>query len=222
MGRGYSQFCPVAKAAEVFAERWTPLILRELLLGSHRFNELRQGMPLVSQSLLTGRLRSLEREGIVERRLAENGRTSEYHLTPTGEEFRPIVELLGAWGYRWAIGHLKPGDLDAETLMWFFHRRILVDKLPEHRVVVRFQFRDDPHRFWWLVLERPTVDLCLRDEGFDVDLFVTADLAALTHVYLGLQDLAKVIANRLIEIEGPRTLARAFQQWIGITAFAPP
>jgi DNA-binding HxlR family transcriptional regulator len=183
--RGYGQFCPVAKASEIFAERWTPLIMRELLCGSHRFGELRHGVPLVSQSLLTQRLRALEHEGVVERRRASDGHAWEYHLTPAGREFGQIVESLGAWGYRWALSELRQEDLDPEALMWFIHWHIHTEKLPQRRLVIRFEFADGRKKLWWLILNRPTVDLCLRDEGFEVDLVVKTNLMALTQVYLG-------------------------------------
>jgi DNA-binding HxlR family transcriptional regulator len=217
--RGYGQFCPVAMAAEVFAERWTPLILRELLHGSRRFGELRLGLPLVSQSLLTQRLRALEHAGVLERRPA--GRGWEYHLTPAGEELRPVVDLLGAWGYRWTAPPLRAEDLDPGLVLWFLHRLVKVEALPPRRVVVRFDLRDDPARLWWLVLKRPEVDLCLRDEGFDVDLFVTADSKVLTDAIMGYAELKGAIRQGLVEIDGPRALARAFPDWIGVTAFAP-
>jgi hypothetical protein len=164
------------------------------------------------------RLRSLERAGVVERRPA--GRGWEYHLTPAGEELRPVVELLGAWGYRWAGAELRGEDLDPGLLLWFLHRLINVEALPARRVVVRFEVRDDRvRRWWWLVLKRPEVDLCLRDEGFDVDLFVTADATTLAAAILGRVELRRAIRQGLVEVDGPRALARAFPDWIGVTPF---
>lgn len=217
--RGYLQFCPIAKAAEVFAERWTPLILRELLDGSHRFGELRRGMPLISQSLLSQRLKSLERDGVIESQRAPDGRSCEYHLTPAGEALRPVVELLGAWGHRWTVDQLRDEDFDPAVLMWFLHRLILTDRLPKRRVVVRFEFREGRHRLWWLILDGPEVDLCLRDEGFDVDLYVLADPRALANAILGRRDLGQTISAGLVEVEGPRDLVRAFPSWIGTSSF---
>src|ERR687887_1928441 len=139
--RGYSQFCPVALACEVFAERWTPLIVRELLAGSHRFSELQRGLPGIPRALLVQRLGSLERAGLVERRPARTGRGWEYHLSVAGEELRPVVESLGRWGWRWAAWELQPDNLDSKLLMWFVRRRIRVDRLPPERVTVRLEFR---------------------------------------------------------------------------------
>jgi len=218
--RGYAQICPLAKAAEVFAQRWTPLILRELFNGSHRFSELRQGMPLVSQTLLVQRLRSLEHAGVIERRRSVDRGASEYHLTPAGEELRPVIEWLAGWGYRWAINRLSPEDLELGSLMWFISREIQVDRLPSRRVVVQFEFPKERKRLYWLVLNRPNVDLCLTDLGFETDLFVTADTEVLASVYLGRIDLREAIQQGLIVVEGNGDLARVFPEWIGITPAA--
>jgi DNA-binding HxlR family transcriptional regulator len=217
---GYGQFCPVAKGAEVFAERWTPLILRELMCGSHHFNQLQRGVPRMSHSLLAQRLRSLERAGIVERRPAPTGRGWKYHLTPAGEELAQVVERLGAWGQRWAVDQLEPDDLDPALLLWAIHRDMHVDLLPERRVVVQFDFPDRPKERVWLILKRPEVEVCIKDYGLDVDLLVTADLLALTKVYLGRLELLDAIKVGLVELDGPLALRRAFPSWIGVSAFA--
>jgi DNA-binding HxlR family transcriptional regulator len=216
---GYGQFCPVAKAAEVFSERWTPLILREMLHGSHRFSELQRGLPRVSQSLLAGRLKRLERDGVIERRRGIADRGWEYHLTPAGEEAGQIVEALGAWGYRWASAQLRADDLDPDVLLWFIHRHVHVERLPARRVVVQFDLRDHRKKHWWLILKRPEVELCIRDEGFEVDLMVTTDTLALTQVYLGRVPLAQAIAGGTVVVDGPRDLARGLVRWIGVSQY---
>jgi DNA-binding HxlR family transcriptional regulator len=216
---GYGQFCPVALAAEVFAERWTPLILRELLCGSHHFSELTQGLPRISHGLLAQRLRQLERDGIVERRPTARGRGWLYYLTPAGEEFTQVVERLGEWGQRWAVDSLDPENLDPALLMWAMHRDIKRDALPAERVVVRFDFRGVKDRFW-LILTRPEVDVCLKDPGIEVDLLVSADLMAMTKVYLGRLGVAEVIDQGLVELDGPPRLVRAFPSWVGVGGFA--
>lgn len=219
--RGYGQSCPLSKGAEIFAERWTPLILRELLRGSHRFSEFQRGIPQISQSLLTQRLRSLEREGVIERRAAREGRGWEYHLTPAGEEFGQVVEPLGSWGYRWALGHISSEDLDPESLMWFIHRQVNVDRLPDRKVVVRFAFTDDPKgRSFWLILHRPEVELCLRDEGFAEDIEARTDMLTLNRVLLGQMDLQVAIGRRLIEVDGSSILTRDLPNCIGTSPFA--
>jgi DNA-binding HxlR family transcriptional regulator len=226
--QGYRQFCPVALGAEVFAERWTPLILRELLLGSHRFSELRRGLPRISRNLLTQRLASLEEAGLIERRRRSNGRGFDYYLTLAGEELRPVVIALGTWGYKWAASTLRPDNLDPGLLMWFLRRRVRVENLPERRVVIRFDFRaQGGGSFWleelqsfWLILERPMVDLCLSDPGFETDLTVDADVAGLTRVYLGHISLTQAMRHRSVEVFGRGELRNDFRNWIGISPFA--
>jgi DNA-binding HxlR family transcriptional regulator len=223
--KGYGQFCPVAKACEIVAERWTPLILRELLCGSTRFSQLQRGVPLMSRTLLAQRLRELEAAGVVTSTPRARGRGREYRLTPAGEELRSLVEDLGAWGQRWATRRLDPRDLDAELLAWDLHRRINVDRLPPERVVVRFDLRGVPRgqpgrKTWWLVLERAEVDLCLKDPGHEVDVVVRADLAALTRVWMGDLAWSEAIRDGRIALDGPRELVRAFPGWLGLSLFA--
>lgn len=218
--KGYGQFCPVAKAAEIFAERWTPLLLRDLLKGPRRFSELQDGVPRMSQSVLVQRLRALERAGIVTRRQSPAGKGWEYTLTPAGQEFGEVVERLGEWGMRHAVDKLGPDDLDPRFLMWAIEGHLHVGALPERRVVVQFEFRGTPNERWWLVLERPVVDLCLEDHGFEPDLFVIADLRAMTEVYLGRLGLAQAMEVGLVAVHGSRALVRAFPHWIGVSSFA--
>lgn len=218
----YGQFCPVAKATEVVAERWTPLVIRELLSGSHRFNDLRRGLPQMSPSLLTQRLRALERAGIVERRRPATGRGWEYHLTVAGEELRPVVMGLGTWGARWVRSDLSADDLDSGLLMWDMRRRLRLDALPKSRVVVHFEFPQEPsaRHNYWLIIDCPEVDLCLQFPGFDDDLKVSADLAALTAVWMGDRSYESALASGDVRIDGPRELCRAFPGWLARSVFA--
>jgi DNA-binding HxlR family transcriptional regulator len=222
----YGQFCPVAKAAEIVAERWTPLVLRELLCGSRRFADLHRGMPLMSRALLVQRLQQLEHAGIVRSTPKTRGRGREYALTPAGEELRPVIEQLGEWGQRWARSQLRREDLDPGLLMWDIHRRLNLDRLPERRVVVRFDFRGVPRASrcpttWWLILQRPEVDLCLKDPGFEEDLAVNADVAALTRVWMGDVRLADAMRQGLISLDGLPMYRRAFPTWLALSSFAP-
>jgi DNA-binding HxlR family transcriptional regulator len=223
--KGYGQFCPVAKAAEIFAERWTPLVLRELVCGSRRFSDLRRGVPLMSRTLLAQRLRQLEDAGIVRSTAKLKGRGREYFLTPAGEELRPLIEGLGEWGQRWARSQINADDLDPGLLMWDIHRRLNVERLPARRVVVLFDFRGVPKawrtvRSFWLILQRSQIDLCLKDPGFAVDLVVDADLAALTKVWMGDVRLVDAMRSRLFRLEGPTVLVRAFPAWLALSGFA--
>src|SRR4029450_4983484 len=223
--KGCGQFCPVAKAAEIVAERWTPLVLRELLCGSRRFCDLHRGVPLMSRTLLAERLQQLEDAGIVRSVAKPRGRGREYHLTEAGEELRPIIECLGEWGQRWARAQVDRGDMDPGLLMWDIHRGVNVEALPPRRVVVRFDFRGVPStmrcpRTWWLVLERPEVDLCLKEPGFLDDIVVSADLQALIRVWMGDVRLTETVRAGLIRLDGPRSLVRAFPSWLGVGELA--
>lgn len=223
--KGYGQFCPVAKAAEIFAERWTPLVLRELVSGSRRFSDLHHGVPLMSRTLLAQRLRQLTDAGIVESSAKASGRGREYHLTPAGEEFRPLIEALGEWGQRWARSKISAHDLDPGLLMWDIRRRVNIERLPSHRVVVFFEFRGVPRpsrtvRRYWLILERPDVDLCLKEPGYDVDLAVDADVAALTKVWMGDVRLGDAMRAGLVRLDGSLALRRAFPGWLALSGFA--
>jgi DNA-binding HxlR family transcriptional regulator len=223
--KGYGQFCPVAVASEIFAERWTPLILRELFCGSRRFNEIRRGVPLISRSLLVQRLRELEDGGVVSSRPLPGARGREYTLTRAGEEFREVVDGLGAWGQRWAIGQFDPDNLDVGVLMWNVRRGIELDRLPPGRTVVRFDLRGaaahcKAMRTWWVVLQRPEVDLCLRDPGFEVDLVVAAEAATMARVWMGQLSFAQAVRSGGLRVDGPRALVQAFPGWLRLSHYA--
>jgi DNA-binding HxlR family transcriptional regulator len=223
--KGYGQFCPVAVASEIFAERWTPLILRELFSGSRRFSEIRSGMPLISRTLLTQRLRELEDAGVVESTPLPAGRGREYQLTRAGEEFREVVERLGAWGQR-HVGHqFAPDNLDPALLMWAMHRRVNVSRLPKPRVVLRFEFRGLPARCLqvrtaWMVLEKSGADVCMRDPGFEVDVVVHGEVAALARVHTGHLRFAEGVRAGTIRVEGPRALVQELPRWLLPSHFA--
>jgi DNA-binding HxlR family transcriptional regulator len=221
---GYGQFCPVAVAAEVFAQRWTPLILRELCAGRCHFNEIHRGIPLISRSLLTSRLRWLESAGVLTSVTAGAGRVRQYRLTEAGAEFKAAIDALGTWGQRWSV-RVDRQNLDADFLMWQLHHRLARDRLPEQRVVVLFSFSGVPRKRrgpnkYWLVLERPEVELCLTDPGHEVDLFVEADLRAFAHVWLGDAPLGAAVRDRAIRLSGPRQLVQAFPGWLLLSRFA--
>jgi DNA-binding HxlR family transcriptional regulator len=216
----YGQFCPVAMGAEIFAERWTPLILRELLAGSHRFNDLHRGLPRISRNLLTQRLHSLQKSGIIEQRDAASGHGHEYRLTESGRELGVVIESLGTWGYRWASKDLTDEHLDPDFLMWALRRMIRVDALPEMRVVCLFRFREYRDRFYWLVLQRPEADLCLSDPGYEVSLEIDAEVAALARVYLGHVALLQAMRAGDIEVHGAPRHRNALASWLGVTHFA--
>ncbi len=215
----YSQFCPIAKAMELLDERWTILVVRELLSGSQHFNEIRSGNPKISSALLTKRLKMLVRYGLAERR--EDGNRVVYSLTPAGRELRPIVEAIGVWGTRWAAD-LGDADLDPQVLLWDVHYNIDHAALPDGRTVVEFVFpAAEAHiRHWWLVLTADEADVCDADPGHGVDLAVTADLRALTAVWMGDRPLADAVRDGSISLEGPEALRRAFPSWLKLSMFA--
>jgi DNA-binding HxlR family transcriptional regulator len=218
----YGQFCTVARGAEVLGELWTPLVVRELLCGSRRFNEIRRGVPRMSQTLLTKRLRKLEELGIVERRSNEGG--SEYHLTPAGEDLRPLVVGLGHWGARWIGSRLKENQLDAGFLMWDIRRFARVESFPKHRrVVIQFRFTDamPRERLWWLVVESGTSDLCRDDPGHELDVIVESTVRALTEIWTGDSLPAAEISAGRLKVSGAGPFGKKLWAWIGTSMFAP-
>ena len=218
--KGYGQFCPVAKGAEVFAERWMPLILRELLCGSTRFNDLHRGVPLMSRSLLSRRLKRLEEVGAVVRRSGPHG--SEYHLTEAGREFAPIVKSLGEWGQRWFRSSFRGDDPDVGLLLWDMRRGVKPDAFPSRRISVQFDFPTKPatKRRWWLVCDGGETDLCPTDPGFEVGLYVTSDVETMTRVWMGDMTVSAAIKSGRIELSGTRDLRDRFERWLGLSAFA--
>jgi DNA-binding HxlR family transcriptional regulator len=219
MGAPYYQFCPVAKAMELLDERWTLLIIRELVTGSQHFNELRRGLPRMSPSLLSKRLQQLQRAGILERR--PGGSNVSYVLTPAGSELRPVVEALGSWGVRW-IGELGDTDLDPKLLLWDMHRNIAHAAIPPGRTVVHFEFPDAPRkaRRWWLVITDEGADVCDMDPGFEVTVTVTASLRRMVEIWRGDLTWRDALGAGLIEVEGAEAKRRALPGWFTLPAFA--
>lgn len=218
---GYRQYCPVARASEIFADRWTPLIVRELLAGSRHFNELMRGLPGISRSLLVSRLRMLEDSAVLERRQGRRSATSEYLLTEAGLDLKPVIDALGAWGVRWAFGEPKPEELDPALLLWRMHRRIHLHLLPPARTVVEFDLVGRRGRRLWLVMDRREVSLCLKPPGFPSDLIVRAEVALLYRVWLAQIDYAVALRGGALSIEGPRALACALPRWLMWSPMAP-
>lgn len=219
MGSSYRQFCPVAKAMELLDERWTLLLVRELLCGSEHFNELRRGLPRMSPTLLSRRLQQLIKAAVVERR-ADNGAVR-YVLTPAGQELRPVVEALGAWGVRW-VGELGDEDLDPKLLLWDMHRNMDLDAMPEGRTVIAFQFPDVPRsvRDWWLVVTRDQADVCDADPGHDVAVTITASLRSMVEVWRGDRAWSDALRAGDLRVHGPESMRRAVPNWFNLSIFA--
>ena len=216
----YGQYCPVAKAAEIFAERWTPLIIRELLMGSRKFSELEIGMAHIPRSLLTQRLRTLEDVGVITRKTEGDSKRATYHLTEAGADLFDVVKGLGVWGQKWVNHDIKAEDVDPDLLVWDMHRRVNMDVLPPGRVVVQLTFRGAAKGDYWLILERPEPSVCLHDPGFDIDLFVTTDTIAIHKVWMGMASFAVCVENGLIELDGMTAYVEAFPGWLKLSDFA--
>lgn len=212
---GYGQFCPVSKAAEVICQRWTPLILRELLVGSTRFNEIRRGVPTCSPALLSKRLKDLERARIVERDVSDGA--SSYRLTDAGRDLFPVILGLGEWGQRWVRSDYRADELDPGLLLWDVRRNLQPGGLGERPTTILFVFPSLPttRRFYWLVVDAHEIDLCLVDPGREVDVTIEAELRALTEVWMGDVEFAEALADRRIVLRGSTRLARRIPAWFG-------
>jgi DNA-binding HxlR family transcriptional regulator len=204
-GTGYGQYCPISRALDVLGDRWTLLVMRDLLTGTTRFNDLARGLPGISRSLLTKRLRSLERADIVERL------DGEYLLTDAGRELEPIVFGIGEWGVRWTFGDPDPDELDPELLVWWMHTRIDASELPDRRFVLHIRFTDHPQRFW-LVVESGEASVCMTDPGYDVDVTTISDMSTLYQVWLGRVTVKAAVREGNLRFEGPPALTRRMPQ----------
>ena len=224
MADSYGQFCPIAQAAEVLTERWTLLVVRELLMGSTRFNDLQRGVPRMSSSLLSKRLRELERAGVIVRRPLEGERGHAYELTPAGEALGPLVVSLGTWSREHLKREITAEEADPALLMWDVRRSLRLDRLPEDRVVTFFRYRDaeDDRRAWWLVAEPSGADLCFTDPGHSIDLNVDAEARAMAEVWVGKTDLGAAMRAKRIKVDGPDHLVRSMPDWLGLSTFAYP
>jgi DNA-binding HxlR family transcriptional regulator len=216
----YGQYCPVARAAEILADRWTVLIIRELLADVNHFNELERGLPRMSRTLLAERLRRLQRAGVLERRAASRGKRTEYRLTPAGRELQSIIDLFGEWGARWAFGDPQPNELDPIVLLWWMRRRVCAEAVGQRRVVIQFDFSGHARRSYWLLIEPTDVSVCLKHPGFDVDVTVSADIMAFYRVWLGRLSLSEALRRRQVRLDGTPADVRGFPRWFAWSPMA--
>ncbi len=220
----YRQFCPVAMAAEVLCTRWTMVLIRELVAGSTRFNDLRRGVPRMSPTLLSKRLRELEEAGIVHRRRLTNEPANfEYLLTTAGRDLAPVIESMGLWGQKWIGTEPSLANVDPGLLMWDMRRNLDPTPMPARQTVVAFCYTDQPEsrRLWWLIVNPGAeVDLCSIDPGFEVDLYVETDLRCMTEIWMGLTTVHAALDGDRIALLGERQLADVMQQWLGLSPFA--
>jgi DNA-binding HxlR family transcriptional regulator len=216
----YGQYCPVARAAEILADRWTVLIVRELLADVNHFNELERGLPRMSRTLLAERLRRLQQVGVLERRGASRGKRAEYRLTAAGRELQAIIDLFGQWGARWAFGDPRPNELDPIVLLWWMRRRVHIEAIGKRRVVIQFDFSGGPRQRYWLLIERTDVSVCLKNPGFDIDVIVSADIVAFYRVWLGRVTLSEALRRQQLRLEGTPADMRAFAGWFAWSPMA--
>lgn len=209
----YGNYCPVSLSTEVLADRWTPLVVRELLLGNTRFNDIARGLPGISRTLLTQRLRHLERRGAVELWPSPTGRGNEYHLTPAGRDLMSVIEAMANWAIEWLYDELTPEDVEPTQLMWWMHRRIDTEALPPGRVVVQFDHTAPTRQSIWMVLDHGDPSVCITHPGMDSDVVVSMTTPTLSRVFNGQDTWADAVRTGAITVTGPRTIVRALPRW---------
>jgi DNA-binding HxlR family transcriptional regulator len=218
---GYSTYCPVAKAAEILTERWTLLMVRDLLLGARHFNDFRRSIPLITPAMLSKRLTTLQEVGIITREASDKAGRSEYRLTEAGRELKPFVDAAGAWGQRWARSKLPHGELHPSTLMWDIHRFLKTEHLPARRTVLSVEFTDlKAMRHWWLVVQHGEVDVCLDDPGYDVDVWIACTLLTLTQVFMGDLSIGTAQKTGKLRLNGSGQLTKTMPRWLGLMPFS--
>lgn len=212
--RGYGQFCPVAKTAEILGERWMLLLVRELLMGSTRFGQLKQGLGSISPSMLTNRLRTLEEYDIIYREKSADGHS--YHLTERGAALKPVIEAAGLWGYRWIRDSFEEEDLDVDLLMLDISRRLQTDKIRGRKATIEFEYSDLDSRYrnWWLIVDGEDVELCYDHPGRSVDLTIRCKLETMTRIWMGELEIASARRSNLLQVEGARRLAKNLSSWL--------
>jgi DNA-binding HxlR family transcriptional regulator len=217
----YGQYCPVAQSLELIGDRWTLLIIRDMLTGTTHFNDLERGLPGISRALLSKRLRQLESAGVIEKQLNMSGRErTEYHLTQAGSELQAVIGALLTWGAAWAFGDPSPEQLNSVLLMWWIQNRIRHNNLPSERVVVQFDFYGAETVTYWLLLLREDVTLCLTDPGYEINVLVTADLATFFKLWLGRISYDEALREDGLQVEGLPHFVRTFPNWFAWSAAA--
>ncbi len=222
--QGYGQFCPIAVAAEVVAERWTPLVLRAFFCGAVRFNEIQGGVPRMSSALLSKRLKELEHAGVIMKSPASSGRGYEYALTEAGRELFSVLDKMGMWAQKWLRRDITASrNLDPDAMFWELRQSILTERHHvDGRRAVEFQLTDMPsaRRFYWLVFEGDDVDVCVKNPGHDVDLWVTAGMCTLVEVWLGHRSLGDVMSDESLRLDGTTQEVATFSTWFTCSPFA--
>src|SRR3954454_13007456 len=213
-------YCPIAASVEVLGDRWTPLVIRELMVGASGFNEIHRGIPRASRTLLAQRLRELERHELVEHEPGRPGRPGAYALTEAGQALAPVVWAMGAWAAEWMFGDPSDEQCDGLTLIWRTHQIAIPARLPEHRTVVHLVLTGAGGAQGWLDIQRPEITVCRDDQGLPVDLALEADTAHMHRWLVGIAPFRDLIANSHARFLGPSRLAKAFPTWFDTTLFA--
>ena len=217
----YGQFCPIAKATEILGERWTFLIIRELLMGGRRFSELQRGLGGISPALLASRLKSFEQEGLILRRQINGQRQFEYYPTPACEQLKPVILALGEWGLCWARNTLTIDDFDVDFLMFYLERSVDPAHLPGNETVIQFKFTDlAEQRDWWLIVRWDAVDICVTPPGRDVNVFFTTNVRTMADVWMGDRSYREAVLAGDLTIEGDLALTRRISTWLRSSIFA--
>ncbi len=217
----YNQFCPVSKTAEVLGEKWTLLIVRELVLGATRFSKIQRAIPRISPTILNKRLAELQAHGVIVRKRIPEQQGFEYRLTESGRELYPLIVQMAQWGMRWTRSTMSDEDLDVELLMSEIQRRIDPNKLPGGRTVLKFRYTDlSKFAEWWVKIDDGKAELCLEDPGDEVDVYFTTTLRTMTEVWMGDLSLKKAQADGRLKIVGPTSLLRNLRSWFPLYLYA--
>ena len=211
----YGQFCPIAKASEIIGEKWTILIIRELLMGATRFNELQRGLSLISPTLLSKRLDSLVEHGLVLKKKITGQKGYEYFPTESCKALLPILVSIGEWGIVWSVSNLTERDYDVELLMLYLKRSIVSEKLPGNETTVRFKFTDvSEYPDWWMVIKKDDIDLCVNDPGKDVDVYFTTTVKNMTEIWMGDTTYKKSLRQGVLQLVGDKVLTNNVTSWM--------
>ena len=216
----YGQFCPIAKATEIIGEKWTLLIIRELLMGGSRFNELQRGLSLISPTILSRRLDSLAEHGLVVKKKIPGQRGHEYFPTESCQALLPVIRSLGDWGMVWARSNLTEKDYDVELLMLYLKRSIKPEKLPGRETVIRFNFTDiEQYPEWWLVSRGDEIDLCVKDPGKDIDVYFTTSVKTMADIWMGDNSYRRAIREGTLKVVGDKALTHNNTDWMKNSIF---
>jgi DNA-binding HxlR family transcriptional regulator len=217
----FASFCPLTLTTDVIGDRWTPLVIREMLLGNTRFNDIARSLPGMSRSLLTQRLKHLERKGVVETWPSPSGRGNTYHLTPAGKDLQDVLMAMGRWSIAWMYDKLDPSEIDAESLMWWMHRRVDPTTVPDERVTVQFDHTAPERRTYWMVFERRAASVCVVDPGFPVGAVVRCPTEQLARVFSGSESWNAAVRSGTIDVSGRREVVRSMPSWFLWSPWAP-